>query len=216
MSRSTTRAGTSFGSVTSRRAHLAATVSSRSASGRADVIRAACLVLTVACMAHSLPGCARTRAGPPQREAATAPQPHEAEPVLLTREYVAEILRYLYRWHADETLLSSVSQYSDTELWARALHPGLDAGDDSRFCEVLFPRVKMRIVLKQADYLVEELGQRVRNESFKVHSVGKYDSPPAAQDAYTVFRFDRGKLADYLFRTRNERAFPDEHLLERL
>ena len=136
--------------------------------------------------------------------------------MLLTRDYVAEIIRYLYRWHADETLLSSVSQYSDTELWARPLHPRLDAGDDSRFCEVLFPRVHMRIVLKQADYLVEELGQRVRNESFKVHSVGEYASLPAARSAYTVFRFDRGELSDYLFRTRNDRAFPDEELRERL
>jgi hypothetical protein len=96
------------------------------------------------------------------------------------------------------------------------LHPRLDADDDSRFCEVILPRVHMRIVLKQADYLVEELGQRVRNESFKVHSVGEYASPPAARSAYTVFRFDRGELADYLFRTRNDRAFPDEQLRERL
>src|SRR5688500_2245929 len=214
MSRSTTPAATSFASPTIRRDHLAATASSRCESRRANArLAGATLLLLVvagAAVACALPGCARNRPAAPRDDAAVA------EPVLLTRDYVAEILRYLYRWHADETLLSSVSQYSDTELWARALHPGLDAGDDSRFCEVLFPRVKMRIVLKQADYLVEELGQRVRNESFKVHSVGKYDSPPAAQDAYTVFRFDRGELADYLFRTRNERAFPDEHLLERL
>jgi hypothetical protein len=168
-------------------------------------------------LACALPGCARTRAAPqPQAAIADAPQQRDAEPVLLTRDHVAEILRFLYRWHADETLLSSVSQYSDTELWARPLHPPLDAGDDSRFCEVLFPRVQMRIVLKQADYLVEELGQRVRNDSFKIHSVGEYASPPAPQSAYTVFRFDRGELADYLFRTRNDRAFPDEQLRERL
>jgi hypothetical protein len=167
--------------------------------------------MIVACMACSLPGCARTHAAP-QREA----QSPQREPVALSREYVAEILRYLYRWHADETLLASVSQYSDTQLWARPLHPRMDAGDDSRFCEVLFPRVKMRIALKQADYLVEELGQRVRNDSFKVHSVGQYDSLPAARSAYTVYRFDRGELSDYLFRTRNDRAFPDEELRERL
>jgi hypothetical protein len=167
--------------------------------------------MAVACMACALLGCARTRPAP-QREAGVPLR--EAD--VLTREYVAEILRYLYRWYADETLLSSVSQYPDTELWARPLHPKLDADDNSRFCEVLFPRVKMRIVLKQADYLVEELGQRVRNDSFKVHSVGEYVSLPAAPSAYTVFRFDRGELADYLFRTRNDRAFPDEQLRERL
>src|SRR5687768_13051023 len=156
-------------------------------------------------------GCANTRTARP------APQGGGAgEPNLLTRDYVAEVMRYLYRWHADETMLASVSQHTDTELWARPLHPRLDAGDDSRFCEVLFPRVRMRIVLKQADYLVEELGQRVHNESFRVHSVGEYLSLPAARSAYTVFRFDRGELSDYLFRTRNERTFPDEQLREHL
>jgi hypothetical protein len=190
---------------------LAATVSTRSGSSRADVIRATCFLLVVAGMVCALPGCARTHSAP--KPEAVAPQ-READ--VLTRDYVAEVIRYLYRWHADETMLASVSRYTDTELWARPLHPKLDAGDNSRFCEVLFPRVHMRIVLKQADYLVEELGQRVRNESFKVHSVGEYTSLPAARSAYTVFRFDRGELSDYLFRTRNDRAFPDEELLERL
>ena len=140
--------------------------------------------------------------------------PHEAD--VLTRDYVAEVIRYLYRWHADETMLASVSQYTDTEFWARPLHPKLDSDDNSRFCEVLFPRVHLRIVLKQADYLVEELGGRVRNDSFKVHSVEEYTSLPAPRSAYTVYHFDRAELSDYLFRTRNDRVFPDEQLRERL
>jgi len=49
-----------------------------------------------------------------------------------------------------------------------------------------------------------------------VHSVGRYDSPPADRGVYTVYRFDRGELSDYLFRTRNDRAFPDAELRERL
>jgi len=162
-------------------------------------------------------GCASTRptpdAPPPDAPATSATN---AQGQVLTRDYVAEVLRYLYRWHADETMLASVSGYTDTELWARPLQPKLDPGDDSRFCEVLFPRVKMRIVLKQADYLVEELGQRVRNDSFKIHSVGDYNSLPAPRDAYTIYRFDRSELTDYLFRTRNNRIFPDEQLRERL
>jgi hypothetical protein len=147
--------------------------------------------------------------------ASTRPAPN-AQAQVLTRDYVAEIIRYLYRWHADETMLASVSSYTDTELWARPLQPKLDAGDDSRFCELLFPRVHLRIVLKQADYLVEELGQRVRNDSFKVHSVETYTSLPGARGAYSIFRFDRSELTDYLFRTRNDRVFPDEQLRERL
>jgi hypothetical protein len=174
-------------------------------------IHATFLLVVVAFTACFQAGCTSTRAAP-QRQA-EAPQ-RDAE--VLTRDYVAEIIRYLYRWYADETLLASVSRYSDTELWTRPLHPRLDADDDSRFCELLFPRVHLRIVLKRADYLVEELGQRIRNDSFKVHSVGQYASPPASRSAYTVFRFDRGELSDYLFRTRNDRTFPDEELRERL
>jgi hypothetical protein len=174
-------------------------------------IRATLLLTAIACAACSHTGRA-SRGAAPQR-GAVSPQ-REAE--VLTRDHVAEIVRYLYRWHADETLLASVSRYSDTELWARPLHPQLDDGDASKFCEVLFPRVHLRVVLKQADYLVEELGQRVRNDSFKVHSVGRYESLPAARNACAVFRFDRGELLDYLFRTRNDRAFPDEQLRERL
>ena len=56
----------------------------------------------------------------------------------------------------------------------------------------------------------------MRNDSFKVHSVGAYTLAPAARSAYTVYRFDRGELSDYLFKTRNDRVFPDEHLRERL
>ena len=163
--------------------------------------RAAAMTAALLVMA----GCAIPRGGKPDGEAE-----------VLTHDYVAEVVRYLYRWHADETMLAAVARHPDVELWARPLHPRLDAGDDSRFREVLFPRVGMRVVLKQADYLVEELGQRVRNDSFKVHSVSKYASPPAARGAYAVFRFDRRELTDHLFRTRNERAFPDGELRERL
>jgi hypothetical protein len=46
-------------------------------------------------MACSLPGCA-SKSPARQREA-----------VALSRDYVAEVIRYLYRWHADETLLAS-------------------------------------------------------------------------------------------------------------
>src|SRR5687767_13589858 len=57
--------------------------------------------------ASCLSGCASTHArAVPQRE-----------DQVLTREYVAEVIRYLYRWHADETMLSSVSQHADTQLW---------------------------------------------------------------------------------------------------
>ena len=174
-------------------------------------IRATLVLTAVACTACSHAGRASRSAAPEPG----AESPQRAADVL-TRDHVAEIIRYLYRWHADETLLASVARYSETELWARPLHPQLDDGDASKFCEVLFPRVHLRVVLKRADYLVEELGQRVRNDSFKVHSVARYESPPAARNAYAIFRFDRGELFDYLFRTRNERAFPDEQLREHL
>ena len=163
--------------------------------------------MAAACMLCAAPGCSSNHA---------APQQQRDEPQVLTREYVAEILRYLYRWYADETMLAAVSQHTDTELWVRPLHPRLDSGDNSLFCEALIPSVHLRIVLKRADYLVEELGQRVRNESYKVHSVEPHAALPAARSEYTVYRFDRAELVDYLFRTRNNGVFPDKELQERL
>ncbi len=162
------------------------------------------IVMAALALATVLSGCTSQRA---QRT---------EEAAVLTKDYVAEVIRYLYRWHADETMLASVAGFKDSELWARPIHPRLDRDDQSLFHEVLFPRVKTRIVLKKADYLVEELGQRVRNDSFKIFSVGSYSSLPAQRSAYTVFRFERDELSDYLFRTRNERVFPDEELRERL
>src|SRR4051812_17159226 len=137
MSRNSIRAETSFASPTTRRAPLAATASSRSGNSRADVLHAALLLLALSVAAGSLPGCAHTRTAQGPR-AASAPS---REGNVLTRDYVAEVIRYLYRWHADETMLAAVSTHTDAELWARRLHPQLDAGDNSRFCEVLFPRV---------------------------------------------------------------------------
>ncbi len=175
------------------------------AHGRAHArLLCALLLSTAVPLGAPLPGCASARAT------------RAEEGAVLTKDYVAEIIRYLYRWHADETMLASVAGFGDSELWARPIHPRLDRDDQSQFHEVLFPRVKMRVVLKKADYLVEELGERVRNDSFKVFSVGRFSSLPASRSEYTVFRFDRDELSDHLFRTRSERVFPDEELRERL
>ena len=74
-----------------------------------------------------------------------------------SRDYIAEVVRYLYRWHLDETALYSVADHSDIEIWARRLEVATDKNDRSRFCELLAPRLSLRVDLKKSDYHVPEL-----------------------------------------------------------
>lgn len=135
---------------------------------------------------------------------------------LFSKEYVAEITRHLYRWHLDETVLRSVEDRTDILFHARRLNPPLDPGDESRFYELLAPRIGLRVVLKQADYTVPELDIRVRNETPKIVQVGWHEEMGSVESDYETFRFSREEILDHLFRTRNRREFPDEELLERL
>lgn len=140
----------------------------------------------------------------------------EQQPAPFKREYAAEIIRYAYRWHLDETQLHSVQDYDDCEFWVRPLEVEQDADDNSRFLELLAPRLKLRAELKKADYEVEELGLRIQNDNFRILSVSRYEERPAHRKAYRIIRFDRKGILDYLFRTRNEFTYPDEDLRERL
>lgn len=166
------------------------------------------LFLAVAASLALLPlgGCATTARPAPEGAAA-----------LITRDYAADLIRHLYRWHFDETMLRSVGGYSDVFVLVRELHPRLDAGDNSRFLEVIAPRMRLRISLKQADYTVEETGMRVRNATFKIAHVDRLsDDDLPSRRGYEEVRFERAELLDDLFRTRADSRFPDQELRVRL
>src|SRR4051794_3356960 len=104
MNHSTAQVGTSFGFPMIRMAHSVVIAFSLSGRTRADTMinirscrmqgppLAALILMITTCMVCTVPGCASARAAP------------ERKAEVLTREYVAEVLRYLYRWYADETM----------------------------------------------------------------------------------------------------------------
>ena len=138
------------------------------------------------------------------------------QPTTVEVEYMSEIIRYLYRWHMDETMLGNIDSSGTLEAWGRKLNPQLDADDHSKFYEVLIPDLLYRVQMKQADYLIPELGVWVSNQNCKVVSVERLETRPAIPaDAEKVI-FQRKKIMDYLFRTRDEKIFPSDALLDRM
>lgn len=133
------------------------------------------------------------------------------------REYLFELLRYLYRWHLDDAILAG--DVMSRENWTvryRELEMNLDAGDASRFVELVFPEVNLVVTLKRADYQLEKSGHVIRNRHFKVQSVHYYPQLEWDSTAYEVVSYGRDEIFEYLLRTRNVREFPSEAVRQRL
>ncbi len=175
-----------------------------------------CAMLALGGLLTALPGCASETAVRPGDAGAVIDANSPAG--VLTREYTADLIRHLYRWHFDETMLRAVSTHADTRLLVRELRPALDPGDESRFLEVIAQRMGLRITLKKAAYTVEETGARVENDSFKLFRVEMLDDerPTLRGRGFAEVRFERADLLDHLFKTRNDVVFPDPELRRRL
>ena len=163
-----------------------------------------CLIgtLTLAgCMSSS--NSARNRAAT-DTQAAVSP--------LLQKQFVFEVAQYLYRWHFDQSYVLSAGKLDALEVWARPLHPRLDAGDRSEFAELWIPAVNMRVQLKRSDYEVAELNLAVVDRSFKVQRVTRQLFPPASRSSYQVGRYGLAEVQDYLFAARTNRMVIDDNL----
>lgn len=142
--------------------------------------------------------------------------PEPPPPSALHLEYISEIIRYLYSWHMDETMLANTDNITNLEVWVRPLHPKLDADDHSEFYEVLIPGMLYRVRMKKADYPIPELGIQITNQNYKIIAAERLDARPALPPEAEKFSFGRQYIMDYLFRTRNDRQFPNDALLERM
>jgi len=155
---------------------------------------------------------AATLALPVALRAAPAAPPEET-----TRpEYLHEVISHLYRWYLDEVDLAKSVKAKNEVLWVRPLNPPLDAGDRSRYAEILLPVVEVTAKVKMADYAIEELGVTVKNDTFKIVQVGRGDMPEDLEERYTPVNLDREALSKFLFAHRNESIFPDEQLMNRV
>ncbi|GHC10291.1 hypothetical protein [Cerasicoccus arenae] len=130
------------------------------------------------------------------------------------RDYLFSLLRYLYRWHIDAPMLAEdFDAIDDVVIGYRELFPKTDASDHSRFAEVMVPLARTRVLLKQADYEIEELGLEVKNQRFNVVNVSYERDFVWDPELYSVQVYTLEEVFDWLHETRNDRLFPGQELL---
>lgn len=129
--------------------------------------------------------------------------------------FVREVVRHLYRWYLDEADVDAQAAKAELPVWTRELERKLDAGDRSRFAEMVFPSLGVKVTLKKTDYRVEELDLDVKSRGYRIINVVR-EAAPADAAGYQVGRLALPALREYLFQTRNQREYPDAALAERL
>jgi hypothetical protein len=137
-----------------------------------------------------------------------------ADPVV-DEVFTREVVRHLYRWYLDEADVDAQAGKAELPVWTRALERKLDAGDRSKFAEMVFPSLGVKVTLKKTDYRVEELNLDVKSRGYRVISVVR-EAAPSDAAGYDVARLALPALREYLFQTRNQREYPDAALAERL
>lgn len=135
---------------------------------------------------------------------------------LTSKAWLYEVVRHLYRWHIREGDVDPVIRSGEVIFWVRPVFPQLDQDDLSLFGEVILPQFAKSVHVKKAHYSVPELNLIVKNESYRIVRVDHIEPPPALPEGFTEVRADYIEMRDELFRTRNNAAFPEGELLERL
>jgi hypothetical protein len=131
-------------------------------------------------------------------------------------EFLALVMRHLYRWYLDETALVNVDASEELELLLRDATPALDGDDRSRYLEIRIPALAMQVVMKKADYPLTELDMRVVNADYRVVRAGRLSEPVDDPDRYQRRILNKAWLMGHLFAIRNERSYPDAALVARL
>jgi hypothetical protein len=167
------------------------------------------LFLLPIALAILLPAC-RTAPSPGTADASAAP------PELLQTNYLYEVVRYLYRWHLDESEVERIVGEKQFLFWVCRLEPKLDPGDHSVLGEIFLPQVGLSVKVKKADYTIEDLGVVVKSPNFRVTRITRGQVPASAPRGGAVVEVDMKDMRDYLFRTRNQHDYPDAALVEHL
>jgi hypothetical protein len=140
-----------------------------------------------------------------------------AVPEELTKPaFLFEVVRHLYRWYVDEAEVERVIKDRQFVFWVQSLAPALDAGDRSLFGAILLPQFDLRVKVKKTDYTIEELHTVLRSPNFKITQVLRESAKATKDKLYTIVTVNTQEMIDYLFRTRNQREYPDAALLERM
>ena len=138
------------------------------------------------------------------------------DPELTNRDTVYEVLGHLYRWYLDEVDVRTATRAGNETIWVRPLHPVLDSGDQSRFGEMILPVLGVSVLMKKADYTIEELDTHVVSDRYKIVRVSRAGVPRDLKRDYIPVRVSGTDLREYLFTRRGIVMFPDDALIARL
>ena len=139
----------------------------------------------------------------------------KAVPEFFEKDYLFDVVRHLYRWYLDERDVEKVVGNQDIAFWVRQIQPKLDPEDKSQFGEIVIPDLNVKVAVKKADYMIEELGFSVRCDSFKIINVSRGNLPVKAS-GHTIVKTGYEAMRDYAHRTRMQTRFPNEDLLMRM
>jgi hypothetical protein len=156
-------------------------------------------------------GCASSPSGAREDSGAGGSGTTASDP-LLDKPFVLEVVRYVYRWHFDQSYALGAGKLTSLEVWSRRLHPALDPGDRSDFAEMWIPAVNTAIELKRAEYKVPEFKLEIAEHSFKVTEVHRQLTAPAPRRDYQVSTYPLDEIREYLFNTRTNRVLVSESL----
>jgi hypothetical protein len=152
----------------------------------------------------------------PMSRTRAAEQPTAAVSSKLSDQaFLFEVVRHLYRWYLDETDAEKIVGQENVVFKVRDLHPKLDPGDRSQLGEIVMPQLGVSVVVKKADYTIEELGVTVENETFKIINVARGIALPEP-GAYTEVKTSYRAMRDYGHQTRTLARFPEDNLLMRM
>ena len=149
-------------------------------------------------------------------QTATTSDSSKVPPELIQPAFLYDVVRHLYRWHLDEAEIDSVIQQKQLAFWVHSPRPRLDPGDNSVFGEIFLPQLNRAVTVKKADYTIEELHTAVHSPNFKITQVLRGGFAKPARQQCVITSVETKEMTDYLFRTRNQREYPDAALLERM
>ncbi|MGB0413700.1 MAG: hypothetical protein ACPGJU_04575 [Coraliomargarita sp.] len=142
--------------------------------------------------------------------------PLNAQP--FDQSYAYELFRYLYRWHMDDAILGdTLVEMGDVAVYYRSFEPKQrDDSDLSDYLELWIPFAKLEVTLKRSDYKIPKLDVEISDQHYKVLSAQHYKSADFDPSQFQKIVYAHDALFDYLDKTRNDAAFPEESTRERI
>jgi hypothetical protein len=137
-------------------------------------------------------------------------------PELLEKSYLYEVVRHLYRWYVDESEVERIIDAKKFTFWVRRLESQLDPGDRSIISEILLPQLDIAVRVKKADYTIKDMAIDVKSPGFRITQIVRANVTVFSRLSCQVVEVDVNEMRDYLFRTRNQKDFPDAVMIEHL